>query len=429
MVDTLGIEPPSSFHVRRRLNTAKLWNNIDASLWSQISEDVFDFMISYLPFHQKSIRSELAKLFSIGIFHLSCKVITLSLFYDTQRNMKGARVPSLIVFLFFIVITLTLYMHQAKLIRNREMYRRVESNKICRAEDSSTEPFEDFVNYPCLSKDAGNSSTSKTDCLRSISMAKNKFCDIPNNRCVPLNKINQDICTYDPKIDIVSEFIHKDGAWEEKLVDNLVQVLQRYRNLTFLDLGCNIGVYTIAAASRNTHAVCVDANVENLRLVYKSAHLGNVQKFVTIIWNALSDYRGEVYLKVVKGNAGASRLGNTEKHGMTISKHLRVKTVLLDDLEWLFRGKQLFMKIDLEAYELTVLRGATEFFKKIDVRFIQMELLEKDTFHAVVDILYSWGYMMFKDLSGKVRLDRQDFALPHWPGDVYFIKLIHLHKQ
>ena len=30
----------------------------------QISEDVSDFMISYLPFLQKSIRSELAKLFS-----------------------------------------------------------------------------------------------------------------------------------------------------------------------------------------------------------------------------------------------------------------------------------------------------------------------------------------------------------------------------
>ena len=38
---------------------------------NQITGDVFDFMISYLPFPQKSIRSELAKLFSISIikFH------------------------------------------------------------------------------------------------------------------------------------------------------------------------------------------------------------------------------------------------------------------------------------------------------------------------------------------------------------------------
>ena len=74
MVGTLGIEPcpnfyawpPSSFHLRRRLNAAKLWDNIDAVIGdnNQIAEDVFDFMISYLPFPQKSIRSELTKLFS-----------------------------------------------------------------------------------------------------------------------------------------------------------------------------------------------------------------------------------------------------------------------------------------------------------------------------------------------------------------------------
>ena len=35
---------------------------------NKISEDVFDFMISYLPFPQKSIRSVLTKPFSISIF-------------------------------------------------------------------------------------------------------------------------------------------------------------------------------------------------------------------------------------------------------------------------------------------------------------------------------------------------------------------------
>ena len=35
---------------------------------NQISEDVFDFMISYQPVPRKLIRSELAKLFSTSIF-------------------------------------------------------------------------------------------------------------------------------------------------------------------------------------------------------------------------------------------------------------------------------------------------------------------------------------------------------------------------
>ena len=38
---------------------------------NQISEDLFDFMLSFLLIPQKSIRSELATLFSISIYNLN----------------------------------------------------------------------------------------------------------------------------------------------------------------------------------------------------------------------------------------------------------------------------------------------------------------------------------------------------------------------
>ena len=56
---------------------------------NQISEDVFDCMISYLPFPQKSIRSELAKLFSISIIngiHVLCQgVFPVGCIYFSMR--------------------------------------------------------------------------------------------------------------------------------------------------------------------------------------------------------------------------------------------------------------------------------------------------------------------------------------------------------
>ena len=58
-----------------------------------------------------------------------------------------------------------------------------------------------------------------------------------------------------------------------------------------------------------------------------------------------------------------------------------------------------------------------------------MELLESETYDAVVDLLYMWGYLMFKDPSGRARIDRIDFHLRGWPGDVYFIKLAYLSTQ
>ena len=52
---------------------------------NQISEDVFDFMVSYLPFPQKSIRSELAKLFSISTYVVLLKSIRSCYF---QRHLE-----------------------------------------------------------------------------------------------------------------------------------------------------------------------------------------------------------------------------------------------------------------------------------------------------------------------------------------------------
>ena len=48
---------------------------------NQTSEHVFDFMISYLPFPQKSIHSELAKLFSISI---CCLFLVICIFFFSR---------------------------------------------------------------------------------------------------------------------------------------------------------------------------------------------------------------------------------------------------------------------------------------------------------------------------------------------------------
>ena len=63
---------------------------------NQLSEDVFDFMISYLPFPQKSICSELAKLFCI--FGKSLKSVSLSFvneMYGFFLNHSSKEMPIL----------------------------------------------------------------------------------------------------------------------------------------------------------------------------------------------------------------------------------------------------------------------------------------------------------------------------------------------
>ena len=66
-------------------------------------------------------------------------------------------------------------------------------------------------------------------------------------------------------------------------------MLRDQPDLLFLDIGCNIGTYTIAMAHLGRTVVAVDALIDNLQLLNKSLLLGNFQKYVTLNWNAVSD--------------------------------------------------------------------------------------------------------------------------------------------
>ena len=331
------------------------------------------------------------------------------------------------IFLFLTVMVFCVFLYQTDFNFRPTAPR---SNNSCRKNLVQIAPLKDFHNYPCLDYKAYWIPKGLAgECVRTVCKEDADSYDRFIDRCVPLRNVKSSICTYDPQTDLVSRHIHEKKAWEPELVDSMTQILKAYPEMTFLDLGCNIGVYTIAAASVQTKCFCVDANHENLRLVSKSISLGHLENFVTLIWNALSDQKGEVTFKVVKGNVGASRIGDTDKYNMKIVKNISVNAIMLDNLLSLFRGKQVFMKIDLESYELNVLKGGLEFFKHVDVRIIQMELVEKETFEEVVDLLYSWGFLMFRDPGAKNRLKRKDFRQASWPGDIYFIKLTHLHGQ
>ena len=71
---------------------------------NQISEDGFDFMISYLLFPQKSIRSELAKLFFISVLWVGSTFFVFETFLR-YRDMK---------------MILTIWLHQEEKVISRQ---------------------------------------------------------------------------------------------------------------------------------------------------------------------------------------------------------------------------------------------------------------------------------------------------------------------
>ena len=230
-------------------------------------------------------------------------------------------------------------------------------------------PLGNFVKYPChphIPK------VSKYACVR---MFIDTTADIPSKLpCVSLKTMNGSttpVCTYGPKIDkFVSANLRKSGVYEPQLVYKLEALLRDRPDMQFLDIGFNIGAYTLTMAHLGRTVVAVDALIDNLQLLNKSLALGNLQEHVTLIWNVLSDTHTTMTFVVPHENVAATqKVGKIYHPG----PHFQVRSIMLNDLIPLLKDKRVVIKIDVEGHEYNVLNGGAQFFDTVDVWLIQME--------------------------------------------------------
>ena len=289
------------------------------------------------------------------------------------------------------------------------------------------EPIEDFVEFPCLHGLMPSEDLEKSGkCVRSIAaITKGQHADL-NKHCTYLHigKATP-ICTYDPKTDMISRLIHWEGSWETQLITNMLQAMNKTPGMLLFDVGANIGVYCISAALFNKKVVCLDANYENVRKIARSLYLGQLTANATLMWNAVSDKHETVTFHLVKGNYGSSRIADVRKWRMEAEANINVDAIKLNDLKDYegFKNSPVFMKLDVESHDLYVLNGAAEFFQKVDVRIVQMELMETSTKYEVIELFEKYGFLPYADPHGMRQLYKLD-AFTTWPYDMYFIRSV-----
>ena len=199
------------------------------------------------------------------------------------------------------------------------------------------------------------------------------------SQCVPLMCLRKSspICVYDPKTtDIyVSKDIVKTGCYERPTVRAFIEVMETDSTFVLLDLGCNIGAFTITAAAHGFTVVGMDPVQRNLQLLTKSLCLGRLQQNVTLLWNAVSDIRGTAYYKVNKGNVGGTNVRISNQKSREIDMDHTAEAILLNDLmEFkVFDSRPVFIKMDIEGSEYRALFGGKRFLSAVDVRYLLME--------------------------------------------------------
>ncbi|XP_060553772.1 uncharacterized protein LOC132714872 [Ruditapes philippinarum] len=140
---------------------------------------------------------------------------------------------------------------------------------------------------------------------------------------------------------MISAHLKSYGTWEEDLLNQTGDFLKQYPDMTFLDLGCNVGVYTIFAGKLGIKVVSVDPVGNNLILLSKSVHAGRFAENVTLVLNAVSDEYKTVIVDIPKENIGGAHIVNDIKPEVSVHK---AETILLDDLVPYIGTNNVFIK-------------------------------------------------------------------------------------
>ncbi len=131
-----------------------------------------------------------------------------------------------------------------------------------------------------------------------------------------------------------------------------------------LDIGAHIGMYTVRLADicREGRIVAVEPDPRNR--VYLKANVAlNRLRNVEIVPYAISDKSGEKVRFALATVSGHSRINKTIKDSEYYD-YIYVETITLDDLvESIGLEKVDFIKIDVEGYEMHVLRGAEKIIR------------------------------------------------------------------
>merc|ERR1712126_463625 len=181
--------------------------------------------------------------------------------------------------------------------------------------------------------------------------------------------------------------------------------LDMYPEAKFLDIGANVGMYTVMVAAMKRQVVAADPVLKNLALINSSLKKSNTSQYVTLVNNPISNEEELVYtINKWPTNPGATQL--VPAHLMTddLQQYIigvPVHSVTLNHLIQFADAKEIILKIDVEGFECKILTPYLEktvpnvFIPLIFMEFIHIQNnLDNNCpdFKYMTDLLIDSGY-------------------------------------
>jgi FkbM family methyltransferase len=161
------------------------------------------------------------------------------------------------------------------------------------------------------------------------------------------------------------ERVEKWGGYEQSAVEAIVRELAASSSRTFVDVGSNIGLVSLAVidAVPGSRVYAFEPGPEQYRLFAETIERNRLRERIDLSSVALSDRTGSASFAVHSSrHAAGDGLRDTGRSGR--ARQLTVQTEMMDRW-WEATGRPdvAVVKLDTEGSELLVLRGATAFIE------------------------------------------------------------------
>lgn len=176
----------------------------------------------------------------------------------------------------------------------------------------------------------------------------------------------------------------------------LMAFARRYGCETFIDVGANIGAYSLLMTSIPTigKVHSFEPSPETVAQLRENIALNGLEDRIEVHNKAVSDRRGELRFGIVNSLSGANSVIDTSIHSTgKFESQVTVEAVRLDD-HLPLRGQRICVKIDIEGHEKAAIAGMTQLLSENHV-VLQIE----DRPESASDIAETLGPLGFRPLT------------------------------
>ncbi|MEM3087838.1 MAG: FkbM family methyltransferase [Candidatus Bathyarchaeia archaeon] len=162
---------------------------------------------------------------------------------------------------------------------------------------------------------------------------------------------------------------------------------------TFLDIGANVGGYTVRACKKGVKTIAIEPDPDNYRLLKLNLRLNHCTN--SIVLNMAAGSKREIrQLHFGRDNSPAGYSVIPDKFAGTVKCSVEVKPVDIAIAPLLDDGWIDLVKIDVEGFEVEVIKGALNLLKRTRHIIVEVIPSTESKINEVMELLTAIGFKL-----------------------------------